>query len=133
MENIDNTKVAAYFLWEVTGSESALGLWHCAEDIASWLERNEFLSVGDVRDVLRMQQESHEYILFVRKIAFRLFIYTGRDDTEANWYDAERLLYNSEWLHAVTSLAILYSQNKGDARGLGIKNETVRDYYNGKN
>ena len=109
---VDRTKTAAYLLWEVTGDDHALNLWRCAEDIANYLARSGGLSAEDVDAILRMPKQSFEYISFVRHIAFRLFLYTKRSDPAINWFDAEALLDNREWLDAVTGLALIYTEQK---------------------
>ena len=126
----NNTKLAAYFLWEATGYENALGLWFCAEDIGSFLERFHIETASAIEDILKRGKTDLGYIHFVRHIAFRIFIYTNCEDSERNWYDAEALVRNSEWQQAITTLARIYRDSKHDASVLsGVKSEAVREYY----
>jgi len=126
---LNNKKIAAYFIWEYAKEGSALDLWYCAEDIASYLERKNYLAPGDIEYITKMDKYSAEYIGFIRHIAYRLHIYTNRTDELANWFDAENLCVNGEWVSAVTGLAKAFADMRGESGGTGIKNETVRDYY----
>lgn len=126
----DNTKVAAYFLWEYTNCENALSLWYCAEDLASYFERKNYLSPGDVSDILQESVYDMRRVAFVRHIAFRIFVYTGKIDKLNNWYVAERLLANQEWLDSICKIAKIYHDNKRDFSKLtGVRSEQVKQYY----
>ena len=124
---LKNTKVAAYFIWERTSSDNAMALWCCAEDIASFFERRGLLDAGSVAEITGLDKLDPEYVAFVRHVAFRLFIYTNRTDELTNWYDAEGLLNNAEWVAAVAAAACEYARGSD---GRGIRNEAIREYYN---
>jgi len=97
----DDAKKAAYFIWEYTKCENAISLWHCAEDIADFFASCGMISTEDILNFARKEKYSLEYISFVRHIAYRLYAYTGRDDETANWFDAEKLINNAEWVCAI--------------------------------
>lgn len=125
----EKTKIVAYYLWECTGHENALSLWYCAEDLAHFFETREFFTVesimlhtGGCYDI--------RYIAFVRNIAFRIFVYTKNSDHLKNWYDAEALLGNKEWVDAVIQVAQIFHNNKRDfSKLVGVRSEHVRSYY----
>jgi len=131
--NIDlfnSTKLAAYFLWETTQYGNALELWYCAEDIASFMERFQVETEADVEAVLRQGKTDPGYIEFLRHVAFRIYIYTNREDADTNWFDAERLVCNVEWRRASVAIARIYRQGKQETGALaGVKSEAVREYY----
>jgi hypothetical protein len=126
----ENTKVAAYFLWEYTGCDQALALWYCAEDLAAYFERKNYLQTSEVYDIMRENIYDIRRVAFVRHIAYRIHVYTGNHDKLANWYAAERLLDNGEWLSAVCAIASVYHENKKDfAKLTGVRSEQVKHYY----
>jgi len=126
----NSTKQAAYFLWETTGHDNALALWFCAEDIAGFLERFHIETAAAIEDIQQRGKTDQGYVHFLRHIAFRIFIYTNREDMARNWYDAEALVQNGEWRQAITALACLYRKNKTNPPSLAdIKCEAVRMYY----
>ena len=126
----ENTKISSYFLWEYTYAENALGLWTCAEDIANYLEVAGIFTPRQIKDIIDKGIYSYEYIGFVRHIAFRIFIYTGHDDAETNWFRAEKLLNNSEWCAAITQTAKIYFDNKSNFDSLpGVRSEQVKQNH----
>jgi hypothetical protein len=126
----ENTKLAAYFLWERTSSDNTLSLWNCVEDIACCLEQNGLLAPEKIVDILNLGKYDLKYIQFVRHIAYRIYIYTNRDDKLANWYCAESLLDNGELRSAVCKMAAIYSQEKHTANGLSeLRSGQVKNYY----
>ena len=130
MDLFNSTKLAAYFLWEATGHDNALSLWYCAEDIASFLERYEIQSEGEIVSILRQGVTDPGYVHFIRHIAFRIFVYTNRDDAEANWFAAESLAANIEWRRASVDIARIYGESaKGSGALSGVKSDAVREYY----
>jgi len=130
MELFNSTKLAAYFLWETTKHDNALSLWYCAEDIASFLERYEIKSEDEILSIVRQGVTDPGYIHFVRHIAFRIFVYTNRDDADANWYAAETLIANIEWRRASVDVARIYGESeKGSGELSGVKSDAIREYY----
>jgi len=130
MELFNSTKLAAYFLWEATKCENALGLWHCAEEISSFLERSRIDSPAEIASILQRGKMDQGYIYFVRHIAFRIYLYTAREDALANWYDAERLVADANWQQAAVALALLYRGSKANGDALAdVKSDAVRAYY----
>jgi hypothetical protein len=121
----ENTKVAAYFLWEQTQCESALDLWYCAEDIACYFDRKGIFTVSQVDDIKRLGVYNMDYVSFVRHLAFRIYIYTNRIDSETNWYAAERLLAVNEWIHALVCMAKMYHDDMTD----DVRSENIKAYY----
>jgi len=126
----ENTKVTAYFLWEYTGCGNALALWYCAEDVAAYLESETYLDPSDIYAIMRENIYDIRRVAFVRHIAYRIFLYTGNHDKLNNWFAAERLLGNGEWLSAVCGVARIYHESKPDFSKLGVRSEYVRQYYN---
>jgi len=125
-----NTQRAAYFLWEFTGCDNALGLWTCAEDIGGGLEDRGLLTPEHIDSVAGKGVYSSEYIGLIRLIAFKIFIYTGQRDKEANWFIAEALVKNHEWRGSVTQIAGIYRDNKTHFEALsGVRSEHVRQNY----
>ena len=130
VELFDNTKLAAYFVWEVTGCANALALWYCAEDTAGLLERMGVRTAAQIDAIVRLGQADPGYVSFLRHIAFRLYIYTGCADAAANWYAAERLAANTEWRRAMAAMAgLLHASRETGVAIPGIKLEAVRAYY----
>jgi len=126
----ENTKIAAYFLWEATGCGNALGLWTCAEDIGSGLEARGVLSPDKMNAITDMGLYSSEYIGLIRHIAFKIFVYTGQRDQEANWFIAEALARSYEWRESITHIARIYSENKSNFMALsGVRSSQVRQNY----
>lgn len=105
-----STKVASYFLWEYTKHSNALDLWYCAEDIGFYLEKEHILEPEALRQMRSRPKTDRDYIHLVRHIAFRVHIFTGNPDALANWFAAERLLANGEWIDSVISIAGIYSR-----------------------
>ena len=126
----DNTKKAAYFLWEYTQVDNTLQLWYCAEDIACFLEQSVILSGKQLEAILALDVYDLGYIQFVRHIAYRIYIYTNNNDALFNWYAAERLLANGEWRQAVIHMAYTYNTQKTVAGGLScIHSGHVKNFY----
>jgi len=125
-----NTKIAAYFLWEATGCENALGLWTCAEDIGSGLEDRDILSPEIINAIADKGLYSSEYIGLIRHIAYKIYVYTGQSDRESNWFIAEALARSYEWRASVTQIARIYRDNKSNFMALsGVRSDQVRQNY----
>lgn len=101
----ESTKLVAYFLWEYTNCDNALSLWQCSENIAQYFKSENFFRAQDVSDIINSPKESSSYINFIRQIAFRIFIYTQNNDDKANWFSAEKLIFNCECLLAILNVA----------------------------
>jgi len=126
----DSTKVTAYFLWEYTQCDNALGLWTCAEDIANYMEFAGIFSPEKIKEITDNGLFSFEYIGFLRHIAFRIHVYSRQEDAETNWFAAERLINNYEWCVSVTQIAQIYNDNKHNFKALsGVRSEQVRQNY----
>lgn len=126
----ETTKIASYFLWEYTQAENALALWTCAEDIANYLEVAGIFNPKQIGEIISKGVYSVEYIAFVRHIAYRIYVYTGRDHAESNWFAAERLIKNDEWCAAVTNIAVIYNDNKSNFESLsGVRSEQVKQNH----
>lgn len=126
----DQTKVSAYFLWEYTKHENALGLWYCAEDMACYLERMGITGVSRIEEIKRLGVYDIEYVAFVRHLAFRIYVYTCKEDKLTNWFAAEKLIKNGEWCDSITKMAMFYATQKDNAELMsGIRSEGVRSYY----
>lgn len=126
----DNTKVAAYYLWEYTKHENALDLWHCAEDIAYYFEREDIISISRLKSILQGSRFFFPYIDFVRNIAYRMYVCTNIADPYRNWYMAEKLLDNQEWVKAVIEVARIYRKiREGDDEAKScIRSSWIRKY-----
>ena len=125
-----NTKLAAYFLWENTHSDNTLTLWYCAEDIACFLEQSDILSIRQLEAIMGLDIYDIGYIEFVRHIAYRIYIYTGNSDALFNWITAERLLGNWEWRQALICMASIYNKQKTIAGGLScVHSGQVKNIY----
>ena len=114
----ENTQLAAYFLWEQTHLENTLELWRCAEDIACFFEQSDILSARELESIISLDVNDFGYIEFVRHIAYRIYLYTGKCDALYNWLTAERLLGNNEWRQALVYMASYYNKQKKTAGGL---------------
>ncbi|MDR2648574.1 MAG: hypothetical protein LBB94_02495 [Clostridiales bacterium] len=126
----DNTKRAAYFLWEYTRIDNTLRLWYCAEDIACFLEQSNILSLSQLEPIINLDTADPGYIQFVRHIAYRIYIYTGNSNAVLNWFTAEHLLENGEWRQALICMAVFYNTQKSVAGGLsGIHCGEVKNFY----
>jgi len=101
----EQTKLAAFHIWQHTGCEDTLSLWYLAEDIAGYLEHHGLLGETALAQKASLPADSAEYIDFIRQIAYRLYIYIGINDETYNWHITERLLSNAEWCHAVLMIA----------------------------
>jgi hypothetical protein len=124
----ENTKVAAYYLWDHTRCESALDLWYCAEDIACYFEQMGIRDSANVGSIKKLGVHDLGYIQFVRHVAYRIYIYTNQPDAETNWFAAERLLGVPEWVDSIIQMAdALRNQHTGN-----VRSENVRAYYNGQ-
>ena len=100
----DNMKRAAYLIWEVIEHDNALAVWRCAECMSVMLERIGVHSSFELERVVKRGIYHQEYIEFVRKIAYLLYLHTGNDDLK-NWYGAEKLIQNAEWRAVMSELA----------------------------
>ena len=127
---LENTKLAAYFLWEYTRVDDTMRLWYCAEDIACFLERSDILRVQQLEPILALNVYDPGYIQFVRHIAFRLYVYTGNSDALFNWFTAERLLPFHVPQQAAVYMANAYNTQKTVAGGLScIHSGYVKNFY----
>ena len=107
MDNLlfNQTKQAAYCLWEHIGFVSALNCWYCAEDMAVFFAASGLTEPASVEAIRQINKEDPAYIRFVRHMAFRIYVYANRDDALANWFAAEHLLADGEWQRALTAMA----------------------------
>jgi hypothetical protein len=127
---LESTKTAAYFLWETTKCDNTLELWNCAEDIACFLEQSDMLAPDRIIAVLDLGVYELGYIHFIRHIAYRIYIYTGENDSLRNWYGAEALVRNVEWRLAITRMAQIYNRDKYKADGLSaIHSGHIKSFY----
>ena len=133
-ENLyENTKLATYLLWEQTRSDNAINLWYCTEDIAFYLYLNGIETVRDIFDIIIKGKESFEYILLIRNLSYRIFVYTNNYNSQINWYAAEHLVSNREWCNAIASIVSEYKAAGEDGGVLNsIKLKKVRDNLNVK-
>lgn len=106
-ERLEATKLAAYFLWEHTNYKNALELWYCAEDIAMYLKTKHLIHQKNIDDIVHRGVYNYSYVSFIRNIAFRLFVYTKNNNSEFNWYAAEKLISNKEWCYALLKISTL--------------------------
>ena len=129
-ELFEDTKLAAYFLWEHSGYANALDLWYCVEDMACYFERGDITDEQYVDNIKALGVQDPGYIEFVRNIAFRVYIYTNCGDALTNWYMAERLLRVGEWVRALTGMAAIYRNEKSNYSIMEeVRSENVRAYY----
>ena len=126
----DSTKLAAYFLWEHTGCENALDLWLCVEDMACFFEQTDILGAPQIETILKLGKYDPGYVHFVEHVAYRIYEYTCNTDEWHNWFAAERLLSNIEWVRAITSMAAIYRNEKKNQSVMNdVRSENVRAYY----
>ena len=126
----NHTKLAAYFLWERTGSENALGLWNCAEEMACFFEQSDILGVKSIEFILRLGKYDPGYIFFMQHAAYRIYQYTQIADEWSNWFTAEKLIANAEWIRAITAIAAIYRKEKTNAAIMdAVRSENVRAFY----
>jgi len=129
-ELLDNTKLAAYFLWEYTHMDNTLQLWYCAEDIACFLEQSDIICMGKIDLILGLGIYDLGYIHFVRHIAYRIYVYTGNNNALSNWFIAEQLLGNFEWRQALISMASAYNTQKTITNGLScVHSGQIKNFY----
>ena len=130
MENdwFECAKLAAYYLWEHSGCENALNLWHAAEDIASFFEQANILDAGMVASIKKLGIGSEGYTWFVRNLAFRLHIYTKNPNELDNWYLAEGVLNSPVLIQNLTTMATLLKTNH-DSTVKHLRSDLVRSYY----
>lgn len=126
----DSIRITAYFLWEYTKNENALGLWCCAEDLACFFQKSNIVTNKDLQSILNLGKYSSMYIDFVRNISYRVFLYTRCTDTVHNWLLTERLLDNCEWKNSIVLAAMIYNNINCDLNLIRcIRNENIRNYY----
>jgi hypothetical protein len=126
----ENTKVAAYFLWEHTGCDNALHMWICAEDLACFFEQTDILDERRISGIARLSRLDPGYVQCVRHIAFRIYVYSNNQNEWDNWFAAERLLANAEWARALTGMANIYRKEGTNHLVMGrVRSENVRAYY----
>ncbi len=127
---LESVNKAAYFIWEATGYKNTLEIWYCSEDIACFLERNNILNRQDFEKIIKLNGTDNEYIGLIRNISFRIYIYTNNKDTQNNWFVAEKLSKNYEWVDAITAVADFYKNTKISADlTQNIRSDTVKKYY----
>jgi hypothetical protein len=132
MENslFEHTKVVSYFLWEYTGCDQALQLWYCAEDLACYFEQMGILATDRVTAIRQLGVYDPAYIHFLRHVAFRIYIYTNQPDPDTNWFIAEQLLVNREWVASLVGMASIYKNEKSNQNFFEeVRSENVRAYY----
>jgi hypothetical protein len=126
----ENTKLAAYFLWEHTGCDNALNMWVCAEDLACFFEQTGILDEERISAIARLNRYDPGYIQCVQHIAFRIFVYSNNQNDWDNWFAAERLLAIQEWTRALTGMARVYRNESANHNVMGrVRSENVRAYY----
>ena len=126
----DVTNQTAYHIWEASKSDNALNVWYCAEDIASWFEKNGLFTQQDIIDIRDKGSKSYEYTDLIRNIAFRIYIYTCNDNQLDNWFASELLINDEVWINSVTAMARYYLESKASDDFLkNIKSDRVKDYY----
>ena len=104
-KTVEQTKLAAYYIWQYSGYENTKSLWYCVEDAASFLEHHQILDEAELGRVLSLPHTNHEYVEFMRQMAYRLHIFTGIADEGFNWHIAEQLYNITEWRAAVLAVA----------------------------
>ena len=126
----DATNKAAYFLWDTTKHGNALEVWYCAEDIGSFFERSNILTLNDLNNITDLPHSDGRYVNFIRNIAFRIFLFTDCDDHIVNWYATETLLHNGEWVTKILEMATIFRNHKTDSDFMSkIKSSSVKQYY----
>ncbi len=122
--------VASYFLWEYSQSDNALGLWCCAEDIANMFQKKGITNLERLNAILILGKKNEEYIQFLRDISYKIYSYTKNIDHIKNWFLAEALINNSEWINAILTAAEIYNNIKGEDEVIkSIRSESVRNFY----
>ncbi len=99
------TKLIAYFLWEYTGNENTIMMWRCAESIYHFIKNQDFHTHDEIKNIIYLPRQSAEYKNFVRNIAYRIFLFTRNNDAKANWFCAEKIIFNTECLSAMTKIS----------------------------
>ena len=124
-EMFENSRASAYILWQTTGFDNMQQVWALTEDIAAFLEDSGYTDVSRISRLAGLDRDNPEYVFFVRNLAYRLSAYTHCDDSLKNWYDAEALLGDQEWLKCSTALALAFRE-ASQASLLDIKNDRIR-------
>ena len=125
----ESIKVLSYFLWEYTKYDNALRLWCCAEDIVCFFSENNINSKDDFMDIISMDKNSPKYKNFMRKVAYKIFEYTGNPEKEKNWYIAEKFLRNYECIEAGVKATYIFNNiKKNDDVYRLIRSENVKNY-----
>ena len=119
-DSFNKTAELAHILQEEARPENAASswAWYCAEDMARFFAQMRMQSPEEIEAIARLDKADPAYIHFLRHIAFRLYVFTGRDDELANWFDAEHLVVRADWQWAVLRLARVYREKtkRGDAK-----------------
>ena len=105
---LENIKIISYFLWSFTGCDRPMDMWLCAEEIGSFAEQFGYLSHTRLNGMLSKGKFDFSYIQFIRNLAFRIYLFTGCESSDFNWYCAELLLQNNEWRQALLNVANAY-------------------------
>lgn len=127
----NNTKLAAYILWESSDYSNALDLWYCAEDIACYFEHSGLLTKEKVYDIISKGIYSTNYIYLIRNLAYRVYIYTGHNESRDNWSISEKLVFDTEWLNAIIYMSQYYNLSKSQTDFLdSIRSDKVKSFYN---
>ena len=125
MENIfENTKKAAYYVWEYSKSDNALASWYCTEDIAYFIYKHKIFSVEEIRKIVTLNKNDMGYIAFTRHIAYRIYIYTKNEDALKNWYAAEGLIKDYAWQEAIILVVHGYRNDKAYQK---VRSEYIRN------
>lgn len=126
----ESINITAYFLWEYTHNGNALALWCCAEDIANFFQRTGITEVEKLNTILEKGKYNSEYVMFVRNIAYRIYLYTGHNNPKENWFIAESLITNNEWSTNIVNAAYVYNNLKDNKSIIkSIRSEMVRNFY----
>ena len=125
-----STQVVSYFLWEYTMHDNALDLWYCAEDIAFYAEQFDMTQDNVLHQIKYTGKYDYGYVEFIRNISYRIYVYTRCKDSQTNWFLAEDLIENKEWVNELANMSAIYRkirQNQLDA--CIIRSDKIRNYY----
>ncbi len=128
--HFDATRICAYFLWEYTQFDSAMSHWFCVEDIACFFEERGIFDLVALDYYIDRNKHDVVYINFIRNLAYRIFVFTGNNDSFKNWMIAERLVNNMEWNESITGIAKTFNLRKSQSEFVqGLRLTKVKDYY----
>ena len=111
----EKIKTTAHCLQRRVKCEDFSALLRCSEEIASFFEMADVLSKEKVDGFLKLGKQSDAYVWFLRHLSYRLYLTTNNFDAQANWFCAEELLEESEWIKSTIELALELRANSEDA------------------